>query len=378
MSLYDKLSNFPTTTKAGATTDSNGGAAYVTYKQITGLPVGVLISSVTFDVYSTPTDTSFKGGVYTDSGNNPTTLLASGELTNQNISNTYTTLSIPLTSNATVPSNGIVWVAIIPNKTNPLLRVSTSSPSYTNSKFSTTTGSYTNYSNWMLSTASVQGSGENNVRFGVVYTTSVAKQRFVENFSGSVLDIDRWKFITQHSSTAVMSDSIDGGLIVSTTAGANYNGAISFNTTNTWDSLNIRNFAHNSSVYIDVFKQNGASTAHKVIVHGMGEKIRGDGAGNNASLWGSGSNMNTSYFMSRTCASNGSQTDTASDVAYDQNWHNYKIENKSASVEYTLDGVLKTTITTNLPASRMAPLNGVQANGSVSSYSIRYVECYNT
>ena len=207
----------------------------------------------------------------------------------------------------------------------------------------------------------------------------ILRQRFVETFSGDTLDTDRWKMLfSTGTSTATMSDSIDGGLIVSTTAGANHDVGVSFNTTTTWDSLNIRNFAHNSSVYIDVFKQNGTSSAHKVIVHGMGERIRGDGAGNNASLWGSGVNMNTNYFMSRTCASNGSQSDTASDVAYDQNWHNYKIENKSASVEYTLDGVLKTTITTNLPASRMAPLNGAQANGSVSSYSIRYVECYNT
>tara|TARA_R110002020_G_scaffold1968_2_gene8990 strand:- start:680 stop:2194 length:1515 start_codon:yes stop_codon:yes gene_type:complete len=211
--------------------------------------------------------------------------------------------------------------------------------------------------------------------------TGIAKQRVVENFTGDALDTDRWKMLfSTGTGTATMSDSIDGGLIVSTTAGANHDVGVSFNTTTTWDSLNIRNFAHNSSVYIDVFKQNGVSSAHKVIVHGMGERIRGDGAGNNASLWGSGVNMNTNYFMSRTCASNGSQSDTASDVAYDQNWHNYKIENKSASVEYTLDGVLKTnnTTTTNLPASRMAPLNGAQANGSVSSYSIRYVECYNT
>ena len=209
---------------------------------------------------------------------------------------------------------------------------------------------------------------------------TVAKQRFVETFSGDALDTDRWKFITQHSSTAVMADEIDGGLKVSTTAGANYNGAISFNATNTWDSLNIRNFAHNGSVYIDVFKQNGTSSAHKVMVHGMGERIRGDGAGANACLWGSGSNMNTSYFMSRTCANNQSQTDVASDVAYDQNWHSYKIETKSASVEFTLDGVLKTnnTTTTNIPESKMAPLNGVQANSAVSSYSIRYMECYNT
>ena len=168
---YDADATY-TTVEAGATADSNGGSAYLTYKQITGLTAGDLISHVTFDVYNTPANTSYKGGVYTDSGNNPVTLLASGELTNQNITTTYTTLSIPLTSNATVPSSGIVWVAIVPNKTNPLIRVTTASASYTNSKYdASSAGGYTNYANLLTTTATVQGAGGNNVRFGVkIYT----------------------------------------------------------------------------------------------------------------------------------------------------------------------------------------------------------------
>jgi len=214
---------------------------------------------------------------------------------------------------------------------------------------------------------------------------TVAKQRMVETFSGDALDTDRWA--TGRDSwnsgvpTFVMDDSVDGGLKVTTEANI-LNSSAGVGSASSYGGNNIRQFAHNGSVYIDVFKQNTVSTIHKVCAHGFGETLRGDGAGNNASLWGSGTQMNTSYFMSRTCGSGGSQTDVASDVAYDQNWHSYKIENKSSSVEFTLDGVLKTnnTTTSNIPASKMAPISGLQSTNSSTgaSYSIKYVECYNT
>ena len=214
---------------------------------------------------------------------------------------------------------------------------------------------------------------------------TVAKQRVVETFSGDALDTDRWSTGRDSYNTGIptfaMSDEVDGGFKV--TAEANIlNSSAAVGSASSYGGNNIRQFAHNGSVYIDVFKQNTVSSGHKVIAHGLKETMAGDGAGANACLWGSGVNMNTSYFMSRTCASNQSQTDVASDVAYDQNWHNYKIETKSASVEFTLDGVLKTnnTTTTNIPASKMAPTNGVQgtSDSTAPSYSIKYVECYNT
>lgn len=159
-----------TTTEAGATADSNANVSYLTYKQITGLTSGDKITAVTFDAYSY-SSTAWKGGVYTDSSNQPSTLLTSGELASGSLSNTYTTVTITLDSSATVPSNGKVWVAIIPNTTNPNIRVTTGSSDYTNSVYATDTtpsGRSTNYANHMYSTALITGNGGNNVRFGVV------------------------------------------------------------------------------------------------------------------------------------------------------------------------------------------------------------------
>ena len=163
------------TTKAGATADSNSNITYITYKQITGLTSGDVITGVTFDAYSY-SSTAFKGGVYTDSSNQPSSLLGSGTLASGSLSNTYTTTSITLDSNVTVPSNGIVWVAIVPSTNSPNLRVTTEgSGAYTHSVYatsSTPSGSYTNYANMLYSTANISGNGTANVRFGVVIQTN--------------------------------------------------------------------------------------------------------------------------------------------------------------------------------------------------------------
>ena len=167
------------TTKAGATADSNSNITYLTYKQITGLTSGDIITAVTFDAYSY-SSTAFKGGVYTDSSNQPSSLLGSGTLASGSLSNTYTTTSITLDSPVTVPSDGKVWVAIVPSTNSPNLRNTTEgSGAYTHSVYATSSspsGSYTNYANMLYSTANISGNGTNNVRFGVT-TGSVWKER---------------------------------------------------------------------------------------------------------------------------------------------------------------------------------------------------------
>ena len=230
--------------------------------------------------------------------------------------------------------------------------------------------------------------GANNTitnQAGVAGTVfKLQRQRLVETFSADALDTDRWILLKDGYNngvpTAFMSDEIDGGLKVTAQASIN-NSSGGLGSASSWAGNNIRQFAHNSSVYIDVFKQNTASSHHKVCTHGFGETLRGDGAGNNASLWLNGVNAGTSYFTTRTCNGSGNQSgNVSSDVAYDQNWHNYKIENKLASVEFILEGVLKTTITTNIPQGKMAPISGIQgtSTSTAPSYSIKYVECYNT
>ena len=64
----------------------------------------------------------------------------------------------------------------------------------------------------------------------------------------------------------------------------------------------------------------------------------------------------------------------------DLNWHSYKIECDS-TYKFSIDGVLEyTSPTTNLPTGAMAPISGIQGSSSATapSYSIKYVECYNT
>ena len=46
---------------------------------------------------------------------------------------------------------------------------------------------------------------------------TVAKQRFVETFSGSLLDTDRWDIYNSGTVPQGMADSIDGGYYITTT-----------------------------------------------------------------------------------------------------------------------------------------------------------------
>ena len=113
----------------------------------------------------------------------------------------------------------------------------------------------------------------------------------------------------------------------------------------------------------------------------MTERARGDNAGNNSVLWHTDSRVNNK-FRARTCNSVGGQsTNSDSSVVSDLNWHNYKIECKSLTVEYSIDNVIELTHTgTDVPSGGLAPNSGIQGNGNATSpsYSIKYVECYNT
>ena len=199
---------------AGSDANSNANTSYLTYKQITGLTSGATITHATFDVYSC-SNTDFKVGIYTDSSNQPSTLLQNsgnncvGEITGKTISNTYTTVEVKLDYPATVPSNGKVWVAVIPSTTDSNFRVTSGSSSYTSSVYatdSTPSGRSTNYANHMYSTAPITGNGANNVRFGVrgvgISTTSDTFY-ILEDTTNDLIDIKATGNCGQHDSPTV-------------------------------------------------------------------------------------------------------------------------------------------------------------------------------
>ena len=209
---------------------------------------------------------------------------------------------------------------------------------------------------------------------------TIAKQRFVENFSGDLLDTDRWGTHTATGATYAMADSVDGGFVMSTGTGQYDPAGIGFAPTSTsGNPYNTpRQYSHTGSVIIFVQKWTSHTAGTNASTSGFHAERRGDNAGANGcagmvSLW------NTNYML-RTCAGNGSQSESDTTVPVDNNWHSYRIELTSSSAGESVDGALEVSHTTNLPADKMSPMFGMQnhTNNGASSFNLRYMEAYNT
>ena len=213
--------------------------------------------------------------------------------------------------------------------------------------------------------------------------TTVMKQRFVDNFSGDDIDSDRWGKGYQDSNAGTydisMNDAVDGGLRCTSNTGTNHGVYIGFvPNASAVVTQSVRQYAHNGSVIIWGQRWNTISSEINSSNAGFMEQGRTDAASVNMSVcrFSSGS----SFFQHRVANGGGSQTDTASTVSTDTSLHTHKIELTSTNSQYTIDGVLEATITTNLPAAKFAPCFGLQngATGTSSEFDLLYVECYNT
>ena len=191
------------------------------------------------------------------------------------------------------------------------------------------------------------------------------KQHFIEWFSGKQLP-SYWT--TAHSGTATteMSDSVDGGLLISTGATNGSRGFIGFN--QKWQ------FSPTGSVIVAVMKH-GSVTG--------GESYTGlqDGT-NSGSGKGAWSYVNDAwkgaFFNLYTVGASGA-TWTDSGVTSDTNWHTHKIELTSSQVSLKIDDVLSSTSDTNLPAVALQPSVGINTTSSANrTLNIRYMEVYNT
>lgn len=210
--------------------------------------------------------------------------------------------------------------------------------------------------------------------------TSVQKQRFVENFSGDTLDTDRWGIGFQDDSTGNtwnMADEVDGGLKLQCgTAATNqalYMSFMSGTSNGTVTTIPVKPFAHDGSVMISVWKLNSI-TSHATAGGGLAQDGRGDVAGANMAYVHGGTS--SAKFSLRTSNNSGQQEETPSSVNDDTDWHTHKIECKSSTVDYSIDGLLSVTADDKLPEAKMAPIFNSHKSGS--SMQVRYVECYNT
>ena len=208
------------------------------------------------------------------------------------------------------------------------------------------------------------------LKFIVNYTTSypdVRKQHFWEWFSGATLN-SRWTTGTGNGSpTYAMDNSADGGFKISLGATGNYRGQIHFN--------GINQYSPTSSVTIGVYKFGGTLDDDEIDV-GLSNSLDIPLSLGDCALGGS---REQSSFMYLTNSTGGTQTNTASTVASDINYHSHKVECTTSNVQYSVDGVSAATNTATRPTLKMQPYIGVRNNHpTTTSVNIRYFEAYNT
>jgi len=210
--------------------------------------------------------------------------------------------------------------------------------------------------------------------------TNLNRQHFVEWFSGSVLD-SIWVITNNAGGTGSsgMVDEVDGGFSVTSDTGAFQGTELSFGGGVGAGNALHKVFDFDASVMLFVMKWDTDSTLVNASGCGLHSEVRGDGAGNNAAIMEY--DNKSSFFRLRTINNAGSQTNTATSLLTDTNFHLHKIETKASSVDLTIDGATAVTSTTNLPTIGMQPNFGGQkltGTGTANTYQIRYVEAFNT
>jgi len=195
--------------------------------------------------------------------------------------------------------------------------------------------------------------------------TTVRKQHFWEYFSGATLN-SRWTTTNvTGSGTFAMADSADGGFIMTTGSGANYESNISFN--------NKRQFAHDGSIMIGVVQAVATSGSDAFMSLSDNATAAAYVGGDNTASWeieGGTQYCNTSDGTSVT------RTALTSATAMGTGFRVGKVECGTANIKLTVDGVLEVVKTTNRPASAMQPKFSVFGNGK--ALSVKYMEAYNT
>ena len=196
--------------------------------------------------------------------------------------------------------------------------------------------------------------------------TTVQKQHFVEWFSGNALD-SIWNISNSNAGyTITMDDAVDGGMKLINNA-VHTNSAI-------LDFDGIRQYNQTSNEVISVFKS--VPTSGGIMV-GLGKSHINDASYDSATM-----QIDAGYAGSavQTLSSDGtSQTVTATGFSADSNYHVYKLECTSTALIPTIDGVIRTSKTTNRPAVPLMPVvKAYSYSGNTTQLNITYYEAYNT
>ena len=192
--------------------------------------------------------------------------------------------------------------------------------------------------------------------------STVGKQRFIEWFIGNDISTDIWnKQDINNPGTFAMSDVIDDGYDITTSATDGHISVINFATP--------KPFNPRASVSIQVARR----VLRDVTMGGIKMNGAPDQAGTERQCFITGA----TFYEAQ--SSDGTATTVATDIAIDTAFHLWRILGGSADIQYSIDGILKVTKTTNRSTQIMQPyICGRATPAGVSQVRIKYLEVYNT
>lgn len=195
--------------------------------------------------------------------------------------------------------------------------------------------------------------------------TTVMKQRFVDEFSGSDEQIEdsgrAWTKHTTGSGTYTMGTTADSGLLMTTGSSTSDQNCIDFG--------GINQFSNTGCECIYVGRP--VESSSRSFTFGLAE----DNSGANATLRLRNDNGDYQELITK----GSSQTATPTDVATDEAFHSYKMSIANSNAKLSIDGILKATTGSNLPDAGLQPFILIQTNTTAArSCNSRYYEAYNT
>jgi len=196
------------------------------------------------------------------------------------------------------------------------------------------------------------------------------KQHFVEWFSGHSLDDHVWNTGNSNAGyTIEMDNSVNGGLKMINNASHTHAAKLDFNLK--------RQFSSSASTVIYVGK---TVTSSGGTIIGLGGDYRHNNAYKSTAVqWDAGNSGGTVYILS---GDGTQQSATSTGISRDANRHVYKLVNTATSIACSVDGVVGTSKTTNLPTGnndKMQPLlSAYSYSGNTTTLNINYYEAWNT
>ena len=199
--------------------------------------------------------------------------------------------------------------------------------------------------------------------------TIIAKQHFRYDFCGSGFSTTLWIKTDQSGvGTFATIDAVDGGAKLTCGAVGANRSSVHMN--------NKRQLIHNSHTLISVFKLGEAVSGQTHV--GTSNVTDVEGTPNDQIQVGMDTSVNASNFtIDSWDATTGSGL--SSGVALDTVLHVHKYVSGASNIQYSIDGVLKVTKSTNLPTVKMQPVISVRTGEAVAhSITILSVEVFNS